>query len=103
MAPVMKPQEIEDEEHEQVMDRVAAVDVAKASGMVCTPTRTPSWSWPGTWSPSRSRKVTLQATSVDYWRIWFYLLEARGLDVQVVNARKVKAAPSRPKTDKLDA
>src|SRR5262245_61655937 len=33
---VLEPQEIEDEEHEQVLERVAAVDVAKASGMVCT-------------------------------------------------------------------
>ena len=33
---VMEPQEIEDEEHEQILERVAAVDVAKASGMVCT-------------------------------------------------------------------
>ena len=32
-----EPQEIEDEEHEQVLERVAAVDVAKASGMACTP------------------------------------------------------------------
>jgi hypothetical protein len=31
---VMEPQEIQDEAHEQVLDRVAAVDVAKASGMV---------------------------------------------------------------------
>ncbi len=31
-----EPQEIEDEDHEQVVERVAAVDVAKASGMVCT-------------------------------------------------------------------
>jgi hypothetical protein len=30
-----QPQEIEDEEYEQVVERVAAVDVAKASGMVC--------------------------------------------------------------------
>jgi hypothetical protein len=36
MVAVMEPQEIEDEEHEQVLERVAAVDVAKASGMVCT-------------------------------------------------------------------
>jgi transposase len=50
----------------------------------------------------RIEKVTLEATS-DYWRIWFYLLEAAGLDVQLVNARDVKAAPGRPKTDKLDA
>ena len=31
-----EPQEIEDRGHEQVVLRVAAVDVAKASGMVCT-------------------------------------------------------------------
>ena len=30
-----KPQEIVDEEHEQVCERVAAIDVAKATGMVC--------------------------------------------------------------------
>ena len=47
-------------------------------------------------------KVTLESTS-DYWRIWFYLLEAAGLDVQLVNARDVKHAPGRPKTDKLAA
>src|SRR5512144_107769 len=29
-----EPQEICDEEHEQILERVAAVDVAKASGMV---------------------------------------------------------------------
>src|SRR6185437_7098845 len=31
-----QPQEAEDEEHERVYGRVAAVDVAKASGVVCT-------------------------------------------------------------------
>jgi transposase len=33
---VSRPQVIDDQEHEQVYDRVAAVDVAKDSGMVCT-------------------------------------------------------------------
>jgi len=33
---VVEPREIEDEEYEQVLERVAAVDVAKASGMVCS-------------------------------------------------------------------
>jgi transposase len=47
-------------------------------------------------------KVTVESTS-DYWRIWFYLLEAAGLDVQLVNAREVKNVPGRAKTDKLDA
>jgi transposase len=116
-----EPQEIDDEEHEQVLDRVAAVDVAKASGMVCTRVphdvrpgrrRTRVWTVEATTNAilelagyleaERIEKVTLEATS-DYWRIWFYLLESAGLEVQLVNARDVKAAPGRPKTDKLDA
>ena len=40
-----EPQEIEDEEHEQILERVCAIDVAKASGMVCT--RVPHPSRPG--------------------------------------------------------
>ena len=116
-----EPQEIEDEEHEQILQRVAAVDVAKASGMVCTRVphpagrgkrRTRVWTvdaatnavleLAGHLVAEQVEKVTLEATS-DYWRIWFYLLEAAGLKVQLVNARDVKAAPGRPKTDKLDA
>ena len=46
-------------------------------------------------------KVTLESTS-DYWRIWFYLLEAGGLEVQLVRAQDLRQAPGRPKTDKLD-
>ena len=33
---VEEPQEVQDEEYERVWDRVAAVDVAKATGVVCT-------------------------------------------------------------------
>src|SRR5215813_5942485 len=122
MVRVMRePQEIDDEEHEQILQRVAAVDVAKASGVVCTRVPHPSaqgrrrtrvWSVDATTnsilelagylSAERVEKVSLEATS-DYWRIWFYLLESAGLEVQLVNAREVKAAPGRPKTDKLDA
>jgi transposase len=115
-----QPQEIEDEEHEQVIERVAAIDVAKASGMVCV--RVPHESKPGrrvsrVWEvPATTRavteladhlvcqgieKVTVESTS-DYWRIWFYLLEAAGLDIQLVNARQARNLPGRPKTDKLD-
>jgi len=121
MVAVMEPQEIEDEEHEQILERVAAVDVAKASGMVCT--RVPHPSRAGkrrtrVWAvdavtgavleladhlvAERVEKVTLESAS-GYWRIWFYLLEAAGLDVQLVRAADVKQAPGRPKTDKLDA
>ncbi|WP_018791519.1 IS110 family transposase [Salinispora arenicola] len=45
---------------------------------------------------------SVESTS-DYWRIWYYLLESAGLDVQLVNARDFKNVPGRPKTDKLDA
>ena len=121
MAAVMEPQEIEDEEHEQILERVAAVDVAKAAGMVCT--RVPHPARPGkrrtrVWTvdattnaileladhlvAERVEKVTLESTS-DYWRIWFYLLETAGLSVQLVRAADVKHAPGRPKSDKLDA
>jgi len=39
----------------------------------------------------------------DYWRIWYVVLEAAGLRVQLVNARSVKNVPGRAKTDKKDA
>ncbi len=116
-----EPQEIQDQEYEQVAERVAAVDVAKASGMVCT--RVPHPSRPGkrvtkVWQVDATtnaiielgehlaglgvEKVTVESTS-DYWRGFFYLLEAAGLEVQLVNARDVKNVPGRPKTDRLDA
>jgi len=94
---VRKPQVIEDQEHERVFDRVAAVDVAKASGMVCTRTPDPSrpgarrstvWEVPATMNAVLAlaarlagdgiEMVTLESTS-DYWRIWYYVLEAAGL------------------------
>ena len=117
----VRPQVIDDEEHERVYERVAAVDVAKDSGMVCA--RTPHPSRPGgrqsaVWTVKARRNaiaklgrqlsqdgietVTLESTS-DYWRIWFYVLEAAGLAVQLVNAAQARNLPGRPKTDKLDA
>lgn len=120
-APVDKcaPEVIPDAEHELVIERVAAVDVAKAAGKVCV--RLPGkagrrfsrvWEVPARTGAvtelgeqlveSGIEKVTVESTS-NYWRIWYYLLEAAGLSVQLVNARDVKNVPGRPKTDKLDA
>jgi transposase len=116
-----KPQVIDDEEHERVHDRVAAIDVAKDTGMVCTRTPHPSrlgarrstvWTVRARMGAVRAlgrqlkaggiEIVTLESTS-DYWRIWFFVLEACGLAVQLVNASQAKNLPGRPKTDKLDA
>jgi transposase len=47
-------------------------------------------------------RVVMEATS-DYWKPPFYLLEAHGFDVWLVNAKDVKHLPGRPKTDRLDA
>ena len=44
----------------------------------------------------------MEATS-DYWKPVFYLLEAAGFEVWLVNAKDVKHLPGRPKTDRLDA
>ena len=117
-----KPQVIPDEDHEVVYERVAAVDVAKASGVVCM--RTPDTKRAGRfvnriWDDvpatrariaelgaelvrHRVQMVTLESTS-DYWRIWFYVLESIGLAVQLVSASQATNLKGRPKTDKLDA
>jgi transposase len=47
-------------------------------------------------------RVVMEATS-DYWKGIYYLLEAHGFEVWLVNARDVKHLPGRPKTDTLDA
>ena len=112
-------QVVRDEPHERVFERVAAVDVAKKEGVVCTRLPDGSGGRDGWWQkvPAVAAEVaalaevlvsqgvemvTLESTS-DYWRIWYYLFEAAGLDVQLVNASQAKNLPGRPKTDKLDA
>lgn len=110
-----------DSADEEIVARVAAIDVAKNSGMVCT--RIPHENNPRrrtttVWNVSARtntitnlaeqlaaegiERVVLESTS-EYWRPFYYLLEARGLTVWVVNARDVKNVPGRPKTDKLDS
>ena len=106
---------------EEIVAQVAAIDVAKASGMVCTRVPHPAkpgqratkvWQVPATTNAiielaeqlacQGIQRVVVESTS-DYWRPFVYLLEARGLVVWLVNARDVKHLPGRPKTDKLDA
>jgi len=114
-------QRVEVDEHEEIVGRVAAIDVAKASGMVCT--RVPHATRAGkrvtkVWQVASTtnaileladqlagegiERVVVESTS-DYWRPFLYLLEARGLVVWLVNAHDVKHLPGRPKTDRLDA
>jgi transposase len=119
---VGKPRVVPDEDHEVVYERVAAVDVAKASGVVCL--RAPDPARPGRfvnriWDDVPATRaqiaelgrelaghgvqmVTLESTS-DYWRIWYYVLESAGLAVQLVSASQAKNLKGRPKTDRLDA
>jgi transposase len=108
-------------EEEEILDRVAGIDVGKAELMCCI--RVSSATGSGlraqevqSWRTVtgsivalaqklvelRIERVIMEATS-DYWRPVFYILEAHGLDVWLVNARHVKHLPGRPKTDKLDA
>ena len=109
------------DEHEERLERVAAIDVAKASGKVCIRVPHPSiagrrstrvWDIAATTNAIVAladelaelgiERIVVESTS-DYWRPFFYLLEARGLLVWLVNARDVKQVPGRAKTDKLDA
>jgi transposase len=109
----------ETHDDEQLIERVAALDVGKAE-VVC---------WvrvPGEGGRRRQEvatfstmtrsltllaerllelgvtRVVMEATS-DYWKPPFYLLEAHGFEPWLVNAKDVKHLPGRPKTDKLDA
>jgi len=104
----------------EIVARVAALDIGKATLMACV--RVPDEDKPGrrlqevrtfaTTTPALlelrdwliCQGVTLcvmEATSA-YWKPPFYLLED-ATECWVVNARDVKNVPGRPKTDKLDA
>jgi transposase len=112
---------IEDEHYQLRHERVAGTGIAKAKADVCT--RLPPQRDGGRRAsrveevPARAAEildlavrlvaggvqlVVMESTS-DYWRIWFYLLEAAGLNVQLVNSSHARQLAGRPKTDRLDA
>jgi transposase len=111
----------ETQETEEIIQRVAALDIGKATLTCCI--RVPGEGERGRrlqevqtyQTMTRSllvladrlaglgvTRVVMEATS-DYWKAPFYLLEAHGLECWLVNARDVKHLPGRPKTDRLDA
>ena len=109
------------DEVELVVQRVAALDLGKATLEACM--RVPHPSKPGRrmqeirgyatttaallemaiwlrqWGIER---VVMESTS-DYWKGVYYLLESEGFDCWLVNAREVKNVPGRAKTDRADA
>jgi transposase len=108
-------------DREEIIQRVAALDIGKAEVVCCV--RVPREGWAGrrlqevqaysTMTGSLLRmagrlralgvtRVVMEATS-DYWKPVFYVLEAHGFETWLVNAKDVKHLPGRPKTDKLDA
>ncbi len=109
------------QDEQEIIQRVAALDIGKATLTCCVRV-------PGEGAGSRRvqevtdystmtralqlmvdrlmelgvTRVVMEATS-DYWKPPFYLLEAHGFEVWLVNAKDVKHLPGRPKTDRLDA
>jgi hypothetical protein len=109
----------ESHDEEQIIARVAALDIGKAEVLCCV--RVPAGadarkrlqevSTHSTMTRALTElanhlvdlgveRVVMEATS-DYWKPVFYLLEAHGLDPWLVNAREVKSVPGRAKTDVL--
>jgi transposase len=119
--PMQQPVEVDVDESQEVVERVAAIDVAKATGMVCT--RVPHHTVAGkrvtkVWEVKATTKAlaeladhlvaagiqrTILESTSDYWRAFYYVLEGAGLEVWLVNAAQAKNVPGRPKTDKIDA
>lgn len=115
----------ESADDEQIIERVAALDIGKAEVVCCVRLPAPAGgrsagkrrvqevsthsTMVGALSQLADRlvdlriqRVVMEATS-DYWRPPFYLFEAHGLAPWLVNAKDVKHLPGRPKTDVLDA
>ena len=98
----------ESHDEEQIIARVAALDIGKAELVCCVRVPAPAGgrrrlqevSTHSTMTRSlselanrlvemRVERVVMEATS-SYWKPVFYLLEADGLSMQLVNARDVK-------------
>jgi transposase len=107
-----------DTDEPEIIERVAALDVAKAEVVCCArvpgpggqrmqevrtiSTMTATLLALGDWLAELGvSRVVMEATS-DYWRAPFYLLEDR-FQTWLANAHDVKHLPGRPKTDRLDA
>jgi transposase len=108
------------EEAAELVARVAALDIGKASLTACV--RVPHESSPGRrrqevrtfatttrsllglqdWLVCQGVVLCVMEATSSYWKPPFYLLED-AIECWVVNARDVKNVPGRPKTDKLDA
>src|ERR1700682_6585612 len=111
---------VESDDKEEIIARVAALDIGKAELVCCVRLPAPRGrkrlqevSTHSTMARSLTelanrlvelgvQRVVMEATS-DYWKPVFYLLEAHGLDPWLVNARDVKHLPGRPKSDVIDA
>ena len=108
------------EEEAELVARVAALDIGKATLTACV--RVPHETKPGRrrqevrtfatttrsllelrdWLTCQGVTLCVMEATSAYWKPPFYLLED-ALECWVVNARDVKNVPGRPKTDKLDA
>ncbi|OYO04478.1 IS110 family transposase [Enemella evansiae] len=111
----------EADDDEQIIQRVAALDIGKAELVCCVRLPAPPGhkrrvqevtthtTMVGALTELANRlvelgveRVVMEATS-DYWRAPFYLFAAHGLQPWLVNAKDVHHLPGRPKTDRLDA
>ena len=109
------------QDEQEIITRVAALDIGKAELVCCVrvpdpkggPRRVQEVTTYSTMTRSLQvmvdrlmdlgvTRVVMEATS-SYWKPPFYLLEAHGFEVWLVNAKDVKHLPGRPKTDRLDA
>jgi transposase len=108
------------EEAVELVARVAALDIGKASLVACV--RVPHEDKPGRrrqevrtfatttrsllglqdWLVAQGVSLCVMEATSTYWKPPFYLLED-AVECWVVNARDVKNVPGRPKTDRLDA